>query len=720
MGLKQVMLVGNPNSGKSSIFHGLTHAANFKPEVQEGNCIWLPEFQFIDCPGFYSLTSGQSTSLAMQFGAQELLNNPPHLILNVINANELERQLLLSSQLIELGIPMVVVLTHLDKLSTEINTDLLEKLLGVPVYALDNYESSSIQALSSWLQVHQDDIPVIQVQWPEALKEIFGSLSTPSPELFALRRYLESVDVFTQQDSVSDDLYKKIANIDGLDQIQDLDVELLMMDARFKFVHHIASLVVPVNTKGQQKLTRQLDKILLHRFWGWPIFLLILWAFFSLAIDIGGSLQQTLTGQCEWFFKNPVTYFLSQLKASHWLHWLVVDGIGTGVSTMLSFLPVMAFMNLFLILLEASGYMSRVAFLFERMMRKIGLPGKAFLPLLIGFGCNVPAIMSARMVEGSKERLLTVLLSPFMSCSARLTIYAVFASLFFPQSGGLIVLSLYLLGIVMAILTGLLLRKFWLTGHAQPLMMELPLYKVPNFKRLMRDVYIRLKLFLIRSGALVIPFCAVLGTAQAAFQNGWVISAETKNLLWSVWQHVLHPIFSPIGIGEENWPAAVSLITGTMAKEIVVATLNTLYSQMPNVLQPIQMPALHHPWVMFQQFMVLPTSMTEHLTAYSSRALMWAFGGPIAAYSYLLFVLLYIPCISTLAIIRQEVGHFWQWFAFIWSLVLAYSVASLFYQTATFFLHPLQSMTWWVVNVFIWTIIIMLFHHWKPKHARQH
>lgn len=719
----RVMLVGNPNAGKSTLFHALTQHALINSEAQEAYSPLLPDTQFIDLPGFYSLNSGQTPSLSMQFAAQELLNNPPDLFINVVNVTELEKQLLLTTQLLELGIPLVVLLTHQDKCTQACNEGLLSQRLGVPVFALKDYQATPIRALSSWLQSKMTVKPKMILPWPKTIAHYFPEDLQVGQSLFALRRYLESADRFRSLDSVTDDLYQKIADTASIDleALKALDVELVMMDSRYAFVHQIVQEVMPAQTPKQQSWTRKLDKVLLHRFWGWPIFLLILWAFFSLAIDIGGGLQQTLTGQCEWFFKYPVSGFLQRLGALNWIKWLLVDGLGTGIATMLSFLPVMGLMNLFLTLLEASGYMSRVAFLFERMMRSIGLPGKAFLPLLIGFGCNVPAIMSARMVDGSRERLLTVLLSPFMSCSARLTIYAVFASLFFPQSGGLVVLSLYLLGIVMAILTGLLLRKFWLTGQSAPLMMDLPLYKIPKMKRLLKDVYLRLKLFLIRSGALVVPFCAVLGTFQAAVQHGWMISEGFKTLLWQIWESGLHPIFAPLGVSLENWPAAVSLLTGTMAKEIVVATLNTLYGQMPNILQnPAITVAHHHHWVFFDQWMVLPASMTEHLTAHSSRALMWAFGGPAAAYSYLLFVLLYIPCISTLAIIRQEVGFFWQWFALIWSLILAYSVASLFYQTATYSVHPLQTISWWGGMTLVWVIIILLFHYWKPKYAKQY
>ena len=703
--MKRVMLIGNPGVGKSTIFKSLTNENNSAIDVQESVCRYIPKYCLIDCPGFYSLNSGQSSNLSMQYIASELLNNPPHVILNVIDINHLEQQLLLTSQLIELGLPMAIVVTGQDQ---GFKPQILAKLLGVPVYNLVAFAEDNIKELVDWLDNNHPTVAHNVMPWPDSLADNLKKNSQASLLLFATRRYLESVDVFNQHASVTDDLYRKIAAIN--DDI--VDTELEMLDERYKFIHKIAHQCLQRSQKKQQMLTSKLDKICLHRFWGWPIFLVILWVFFGLAIDLGGVVQQFLTKQAEWFFKGPIANCLNYWHAPRWLHWLFEDGVGSGFMTMLGFLPVMTLMNLFLILLESSGYMARVAYLFERFMRVLGLPGKAFLPLLIGFGCNVPAIMSARMVSGGRERLLTVILSPFMSCSARLTIYAVFASLFFPKYGAIVVLSLYLLGIVMAIFTGLILRKFWLTGQAQPMLMDLPLYKTPNYKKIMRDVYVRMKVFLIKSGALVIPFCAILGTFQAAFQYGWVLSAGYKHVLWNIWTYTIHPLFAPIGISIDNWPAAVGLITGTMAKEIVVATLNTLYLQLPVLAHSVVVPQDGNLWLKF-------ISLPEHLANDSSRALMWAFGSSAAAYSYLLFVLLYIPCISTLAIIRQEVGRFWQWFAFVWSLILAYSIASLFYQTATYYQHHLQSILWWLANIAMWGLIIWFFQSWKPSNVKK-
>lgn len=685
----RIMLLGNPQSGKSSLidaFNGCSH-------------------DLIEQQGIYSFSSLSEIKRSQEV-VEQLYSKSPDLIINVVDATQLEYQSFLTSQLLECGIPMIVVLTHLDILHGKVNTRYLEKVWGIPVIALKSYHSKDMTQLFTCLANEPAQFKPTPMNLPSHLNFI-STLRTR--EGFLARRYLEG------QQSFREFLSKKI------DHIQIPDVDLLLLDARYQWVHDIASQALQIEHTKIEKLTSKLDNVLLHRFWGWPIFILVLWVFFSIAIDFGGFIQQMLTNISESFFEHWLSSILQRWHVWDGVQWILVHGLGQGITTMLSFLPVMTFMNLFLSMMESTGYMSRIAFLFERIMRSIGLPGKAFLPLFIGFGCNVPAIMSSRMVDGSQERLLTVLLSPFMSCSARLTIYAVFASLFFPEYGGWVVLSLYLFGVVMAIFTGWILRRFWLTGKATPLMMELPLFQWPNPHKLFRDCVLRLKLFVIRSGKLVVPFCMILGSLQGLIQFQQAHHSWWAQQMWQSWTLFFHPLLAPLGITVDNWPAALSLLTGTMAKEVVVATLNTLYSQMPDVFQQSHVvPLMQHHGYMFRQLLSLPEGVAKIWDAHSSKALMWAFGSPISAYSYLLFILLYVPCISTLAIIRQEVGAFWQKFAFLWSFILAYSVASLFYQIATWTAHPQQTILWIAAMVALWSIIIMLFHHWKPQHVNSH
>jgi ferrous iron transport protein B len=330
-------------------------------------------------------------------------------------------------------------------------------------------------------------------------------------------------------------------------------------------------------------------------------------------------------------------FWLQQIHAPNWLIALCAYGIGKGINTTLTFIPVMALMYFFLALLESSGYMARAAFVVDRIMRFLGLPGKAFVPMIVGFGCNVPAIMAARTLDSQADRNLTILMSPFMSCSARLAIYAVFVAAFFPRGGQNIVFSLYLIGILMAVLTGFILRKTLLLGKTSPLILELPAYHRPSLSRLLNETSLRLRYFITRAGKFIIPVCVILGGF-----NELTIHGES---ILSIFGQFITPIFAPMGLHQDNWPATVGLLTGTLAKEVVIGSLNSLY-------KPIG-------------------QMYNH------------FDGKIGAYAYLLFILLYIPCVSTMAAIRQEAGRRLMWFSIVWSLLLAYTISVLFYQIAS-------------------------------------
>lgn len=381
---------------------------------------------------------------------------------------------------------------------------------------------------------------------------------------------------------------------------------------------------------------------------------------------------------------------------------MVLAGLGKGINTTVTFIPVLAAMFLFLSILETSGYMARAAFIVDRAMRAIGLPGKAFVPMIVGFGCNVPAVMAARTLDNRKDRILTVMMSPFMSCSARLAIYAVFTALFFPVGGQNIVFALYVIGILAAIGTGLLLRRTLLPGPAAPLVMELPPYHLPSLPRLFRQTWRRLKGFLWRAGKVIVPVCLILGVLE----NLPAHSGQT--VLASLGQG-LTPLFAPMGISQDNWPATVGLLTGTVAKEVVIATLNTLYLQLGHLAN--SQTAVFDLWSSLQAaFATIPehikalpeafsnpilASMPEHhLEAAASSQMLQRFGSQHAAFAYLLFVLLYVPCISTSAVMARELNKGWALLSVAWSLFLAYGLAVLYYQWATWSLHPTTSFEW--------------------------
>jgi len=377
-----------------------------------------------------------------------------------------------------------------------------------------------------------------------------------------------------------------------------------------------------------------------------------MYSIFGLAVHVGSALQVTCAPLTDLLFIRGISWVLQLFSAPHWLYILFVEGIGMGIKTTLMFIPVLSIMFFCLAVLEDTGYMARAAFIMDRMMRYIGLPGKAFIPLMLGFGCNVPAVMATRTLSNARDRILTMMMTPFMSCGARLTIYTVFVAAFFPKGGQNIIFSLYLLGMIMAVFTGILLRHTLLSKQNTPLILELPSYQQPSILKLLQTTWLRLKNFLFRSSRLIIAVCMLLGCLNAIY---W---SEGISLLAWIGKN-LTPLFAPMGISAQNWPATVGLLTGIIAKEVVIGTLNQLYS-----------------------------------TGASYGVMVVSFGSSAAAYAYLLFVLLYIPCISTMAVIKQESNRSLMLYSTIWSLILAYTVAVIFYQVSTIAEHPLQTILW--------------------------
>lgn len=459
---------------------------------------------------------------------------------------------------------------------------------------------------------------------------------------------------------------------------------------------------------------------MLHRFFALPIFFVMMYLMFLFAINVGGAFQDFFDISTDTLFVQGTAWLLQQIHAPNWLIALLANGVGKGINTTLTFIPVIAAMFFFLSLLETSGYMARAAFVVDKAMRAMGLPGKSFVPMIVGFGCNVPAIMAARTLDSERDRLLTVMMSPFMSCSARLAIYAVFVAAFFPSGGQNVVFSLYLIGILMAVLTGFILRKSMLKGNASPLILELPAYHKPALKRLFKETFMRLRFFIVRAGKLIVPICVILGGLNAITLNGGINSGEasTQSLLSLMGQWIT-PLFAPMGIHQDNWPATVGLLTGMLAKEVVVGTLNSLYAQIGHV---GEIATAHFDFVagMKAALWSIPQNLAQLGSALLNPVLASAadnpvsqsvygimaqrFDGKIGAYAYLLFVLLYIPCVSTMAVIRQEANRRYMWISVVWSFVVAYIAAVSFYQVAKWMQNSEQN----VLGIIIFFFILFL------------
>ncbi len=713
--MTHMMLVGNPNCGKTTLFNALTgdhqrigNWPGVTVEKKTGQFIANAQtIQVTDLPGIYSLVSSlEETSQDVQIAAWEVAYGQADILVNVVDACHLERHLYLTSQLLELGKPLILALNMMDLAEQQgisIDINALSEALHCPVVMLQAHKNIGLEELKQKILAKKSLAKPFQLSLPPAiqrtvdtletsLKTVGGSLSAP----YLARRLLEGDTFLLSQDKRPD--------------IKEPDIDLIMADARYEAIHQIITRVQKKCSDASEHFTAKLDRIVLHRFWAFPIFFGMMYLMFLFAVNVGGAFQDFFDISTDALFVQGSAWVLQQIHAPNWLIALIANGIGTGINTTLTFIPVIASMFFFLSLLETSGYMARAAFVVDKAMRALGLPGKSFVPMIVGFGCNVPAIMAARTLDSTQDRLLTVLMSPFMSCSARLAIYAVFVAAFFPHGGQNIVFSLYLIGILMAVFTGFLARKTMLRGQASPLILELPSYHRPSLRRLCKETSLRLRHFIWRAGKIIIPVCVLLGGLNALTIHGDVSSAEASgDSLLALLGQWLTPIFSPMGIQADNWPATVGLLSGMLAKEVVVGSLNTLYLQMSDLAQGaathFDLGALFKEalWTIPHNLKALGCAFINPILASAPSGdvpevvygIMYQhFDGKVGAYAYLLFILLYIPCVSTMAAIRQEANRQLMWFSITWSFIVAYAAAVLFYQFATISAHPEQTWAW--------------------------
>ncbi|ROP56419.1 ferrous iron transport protein B [Enterobacter sp. BIGb0383] len=732
-------LIGNPNSGKTTLFNQLTGArqrvgnwAGVTVERKEGTFNTTDhQITLVDLPGTYSLTTISSqTSLDEQIACHAILSGDANMLINVVDASNLERNLYLTLQLLELGIPCIVALNMLDiaeKQHIRIDIDALAHRLGCPVVPLVSTRGRGIDALKLAIDRHQanDDIELVHYSQP-LLREANTLADTMSPELpLKQRRWLGlqmlDGDIYSR-DWAGDTTQSLPAALQRLSKEID-DPALHIADARYQSIAAICDVVSNTLTAEPSRLTTAIDKVVINRFLGLPVFLLVMYVMFLLAINIGGALQPLFDVGSVAIFVHGIQWLGYQLHLPEWLTIFLAQGLGGGINTVLPLVPQIGMMYLFLSFLEDSGYMARAAFVMDRLMQSLGLPGKSFVPLIVGFGCNVPSVMGARTLDAPRERLMTIMMAPFMSCGARLAIFAVFAAAFFGQQGALAVFSLYVLGIVMAVLTGLMLKHTIMRGEASPFVMELPVYHVPHLKSLLLQTWQRLKGFVVRAGKVIIVVSIFLSALNSFSLDGKTVNNINDSALASV-SRVFTPLLKPIGIHEDHWQATVGLFTGAMAKEVVVGTLNTLYTA-ENIqeeefdpatfnLKDELFSAVEETWQSLQDTFSLSVlanpieaSKGDGEMATGAMGVMSSkFGSASAAYSYLIFVLLYIPCISVMGAVARETSRGWMGFSILWGLNIAYSLSTLFYQAVNFSQHPQYSLVCILIVVLFNVVLI--------------
>lgn len=688
---QNIVLVGFANSGKSTLFNALTGAKQ-KTGNWTGVTVASKQQQcningkatlLTDLPGISSLAQRSQQGKDLSITQDFLQQQPIDYVINVVDATQLKRQLYLTTQLLELGIPVIVVLNKSDRKEAEnIDLDKLAVRLGCPVVNEISIGKFAGQALNKAL-----------LNAPTSRKEKH-LLSLP-----------ESLTDFSEMPVT---LERQACGNTHNCQSSDTNA-MSVMQARYVFIQQLLE-DVTVESVERDSLSHKLDHWMLHPLFGIPIFLGMMYLLFMFAINVGSAFIDFFDILAGAIFVDYPMHFLASFDLPAWLT-TIISGIGLGIQTVATFIPVIACLFIGLSLLESSGYLARAAFVVDTAMQKIGLPGKAFVPLIVGFGCTVPAVMSARILDNERERITTVMMSPFMSCGARLPVYALFAAAFFPESGQNIVFLLYLIGIAAALFTGLMLKKTILMGGNSINIMELPLYEWPKLSFLLQRVWQRTRSFVLGAGKTIVVVVCILNFFNSLGTDGEFGHHDSQDSLLSKSAQVVTPLLAPMGVKEDNWQASVGIITGLFAKEALVATFNSLYSPVseesgePDSFGDIWQQATASISDNLQGIEAddplgtdigdvssIEVAAEEQGVAESTITIMQAaFVGKIGAFSYLLFILLYTPCAAAMGAIKNEVGTRWAAFAALWSFTLAYLAATASYQIAVISATPINS-----------------------------
>ena len=723
----QILTVGNPNSGKTTLFNALTGA-----KQQVGNWVGVTvekktgmfshsgdEFNLTDLPGIYALDSGNDTnSIDESIASRAVLTHPADLIVNVVDATCLERSLYMTLQLRELGRPMVVVLNKIDALKRErqhIDIKKLEHALGCPVMTLSANDNSQVTSFRNKLhkQIVQGVAPYkFDLDYSDEFEQCISKIQpifndeTVTKRALAIRALENDRLVLNGLSDLDRD------TVVAVQRTCDIDVDLLVADTKYTYLHELCKKVRTTEGKLSRNFTERADAIILNKWVGIPFFFGVMYLMFMFSINVGSAFID--------FFDIGVGALLvdggHHVLDEHlpiWLVTIIADGVGGGIQTVATFIPVIACLYLFLAILESSGYMSRAAFVLDKVMQKIGLPGKAFVPLVLGFGCNVPSIMATRTLDQERERKLAASMAPFMSCGARLPVYALFAAAFFPDSGQNIVFLLYLLGIVAAVFTGLILKHTIYPGSSDSLIMEMPDYELPTLQNVLIKTWQKLKRFVLGAGKTIVVVVTILSFLNSLGTDGSFGNEDSKNSVLSKASQFVTPVFAPIGINQDNWPATVGIITGIFAKEAVVGTLNSLYTSASNEAQEYDLKASLQEAVTSIPENLMGISFSDplgievgDLTDVNSVAdeqevdtsifgnLKKHFVSGHAAFAYLIFILIYTPCVAAMGAYVREFGQRFAQFIAIWTMGLAYGSATLYYQTSQILVQPMTSIGW--------------------------
>ncbi|MDP2195969.1 MAG: Fe(2+) transporter permease subunit FeoB [Rhodocyclaceae bacterium] len=764
-------LVGNPNCGKTTLFNALTgsrqRVGNWPGVTVERKSGEFRQdgmhVEVVDLPGTYSLdVVDREISLDEMVARDYVHTGEADLIVNIVDASNLERNLYLTTQLAEMGVPLLVVLNMTDVAEAKgmrVDTAELAAQLGCPVLPVIASQGKGIDALKAALLAAAMEQPraSASLTYVDAVEMAIAALIDPLTQTVKAGKVAPRW--LTVRLLEGDDLAKRTVGPDiaalaarhAADLADDLDI--YVADAHYGLANRIANAAVKVTGRVERDTTDRIDRVVLNRALGIPIFLLMMYLMFMSTINLGGAFIDFFDQAAGAIFVDGFGAVLAAASVPEWLNVMLAKGIGGGIQTVATFIPVIGFLYLFLSVLEDSGYMARAAFVMDRFMRWVGLPGKSFVPLIVGFGCNVPAIMATRTLEHRRDRLMTIAMAPFMSCGARLPVYVLFAAAFFPANAQNVVFGLYLIGIAVAVFTGLILKNSLLKGEATPFIMELPPYHLPTLKGVLIHTWDRLKSFIFRAGRIIVPMVLVLNFLNTIGTDGSFGNEDSDKSMLAEVGRTITPAFTPLGLTEENWPAAVGIFTGVLAKEAVVGTLNAAYAALAeedaaaageeakeeaafslgNALSaavatiPENLSAALGGWADPLGIGVGDLSDQEAVAAEQEvavgtfGAMAARFDGTAGAFAYLLFILLYFPCTAAIAAVYQESGMRWTLFVAAWTTGMAYGLATLVYQGATYASHPSTSLAWIVGIIGAFALVLFgLRRHGQREEATAH
>lgn len=733
----QIALIGSPNAGKTTLFNRLT-GANQTTGNWPGVTVEKKVGQFkvnkhpailIDLPGIYSLENNARSGLDEKVARDFLQSQPIDILINVVDATCLERQLFLTAQLLHMGLPVVVALNQTDLLDEnhlKIDIQKLAGELGCPVFSLSAYTNEGVTDFKQKLPGLVKNRPPLHLNLPNSLHDSVHQIQDRLPDNQAQDTCWKALHFLMNPKDAPADLQSFARqHKQQLEAHYQEDLALITADLYFQFAHEATHLSLTRTDSLKRSTTDKIDKWVLHPWLGMPIFLAIMYLMFATSITIGNLFLDFFDQAAQALFVDTPTHLLTQINSPDWLVTLLADGIGGGLQVVATFIPVIGALFLVLSLLEESGYMQRAAFIMDRSMRKLGLSGQAFIPLVVGLGCNIPAVLASRTLPDPKVRIMTTMMTPFMSCSARLTVYVLFATAFFADYATLLVFSLYLIGILAAILTALLLKHTLLKGEPQSLLMELPIYHKPALTNIMLNTHNKMKGFLLGAGKIIVIVVLLINFFNSMGTDGSFGHQNQNDSVLSQAAQFATPVVEPLGITEDNWPATVGIITGVLAKEVVVGALDNLYQTMDTpstqATSLLKVEELALTEKLYQAAATIPENgkqlfqdMLDPLGLNQLDAINASdptvaelpvatgtldkmvnhFEGEIGAYAYLLLILLYFPCVATFAAIRSELGWGWALSSAGWSLFLGYSTSVGFYQAMTFSQHPMAASAW--------------------------